>query len=200
MNSNAAADGVVTSTPRDTFDDALMQRIAAGDMSAMKVLYARHNVRVFRFALRLVGNREVAEDVTSEVFVDVWRKPASFAGRCQVSTWLLAVARHKAMTAMRRRPSQPLDDQLIETLADPSDDPETAIGKDQTRFVLLNCLSKLSAAHREVVDLVYYHQKTIDEVASITGLERNTVKTRMFYARKRLADMLGAHGIVTAAA
>src|SRR5262245_45463792 len=134
MNCNDAMEGV-SSAPRDAFDDALMQRIAAGDASAMRVLYARHNVRIFRFALRLVGNRAVAEDVTSEVFVDVWRKPASFAGRCQVSTWLLAVARHKAMTAMRRRTSEPLDDELCNTLSDPSDDPEAVIDNNQKRSI-----------------------------------------------------------------
>ena len=118
-----------------------------------------------------------------------------------MSTWLLAVTRHKALQAMRRRPTEPLSGDVCDMIADDaSDDPETAIGKSQKRSILFNCLSKLSAAHREVVDLVYYHQKTIDEVAAITGLEPNTVKTRMFYARKRLAEMLGAQGIATATA
>jgi RNA polymerase sigma-70 factor (ECF subfamily) len=186
---------------RDTLDDVLLERIARRDASAMTVLYARHNVRVYRFARRLVANPAVAEEVTSEVFLDVWRKSANFGGRCQVSTWLLAIARHKALQALRRRPTEPLDGDVCDTIADDgSDDPETAIDKSQKHSILLNCLSNLSAAHREVVDLVYYHQKTIDEVAVITGLGRNTVKTRMFYARKRLAEMLGAHGIATATA
>ena len=101
---------------------------------------------------------------------------------------------------LRRRPTEPLDGDICDKIADASDDPETTIAKNQKRSILFNCLSKLSAAHREVIDLVYYHQKTIDEVAAITGLERNTVKTRMFYARRRLAELLGAQGIVTATA
>jgi RNA polymerase sigma-70 factor, ECF subfamily len=185
---------------RDTLDDALIARIARGDASAMSVLYARHNLRVYRFAMRLVANPVVAEEVTSEVFLDVWRKSANFEGRCQVSTWLLAVTRHKALQAMRPRRTEPLDGDTCDRIADTADDPETAIDKSQKRSILFNCLSRLSVAHREVVDLVYYHQKTIDEVAAITGLERNTVKTRMFYARKHLAELLGAQGIVTAAA
>jgi RNA polymerase sigma-70 factor, ECF subfamily len=78
-NNRDAEAGLV---PRDTLDDALIVRIVDGDASAMKVLYARHNVRVYRFALRLLGDCAIAEEVTSEVFLDVWRKPANFAGRC----------------------------------------------------------------------------------------------------------------------
>ena len=201
MNSNNSGNPIpANDVVRDTLDDALIERIARGDASAMRVLYTRHNVRVYRFARRLVANPAVAEEVTSEVFLDVWRKPANFEGRCQVSTWLLAITRHKALQALRRRPTEPLNGDICDKIADASDDPETAIDKSQKRSILFNCLSKLSAAHREVIDLIYYHQKTIDEVAAITGLERNTVKTRMFYARRRLAELLGAQGIVTATA
>jgi RNA polymerase sigma-70 factor, ECF subfamily len=199
-NNPIPANAAVGSIPRDTLDEALIEHIAKRDAAAMRVLFTRHNARVYRFALRLVGNSVVAEEVTSAVFLDVWRKPANFGGRCQVSTWLLAVTRHKAIEAHRRRSTEQLDDDSSGKIADPSDDPETAMHKRQTSSILFNCLSKLSAAHREVVDLVYYHQKTIDEVAAITGLERNTVKTRMFYARNRLAEMLCAHGIATSAA
>jgi RNA polymerase sigma-70 factor, ECF subfamily len=189
---------VAPSIARDSLDDALIERIAEGDEASMRVLYTRHNVRVYRFALRLVGNDATAEEVTSEVFLDVWRQAASFERRSQVTTWLLAVTRHKALQVLRRRSTEPLDDDACASIADGSDDPETAIGKNQTQAILFKCLSKLSRAHREVIDLVYYHHKTIDEVADIVGLERSTVKTRMFYARKRLADMLGAQGIVAA--
>ena len=184
------------SIPRDTLDEALIERIATGDASSMAVFYTRHNVRVYRFALRFVRNDSVAEEVTSEVFLDVWRKPFNFGGRCQVTTWLLAITRHKAIAALRRRTTDPLDDDYCDTIADSSDDPEITLDKRQRRTILFSCLSKLSPAHREIVDLVYYHQKTIDEVADIVGLARNTVKTRMFYARKHLAELLGTKGIV----
>ena len=99
-----------------------------------------------------------------------------------------------AMQVRRRRSTERLDDNISGTIADAADDPETAVDKNQMRSILFNCLSKLSAAHREVVDLVYYHQRTIDEVAAITGVERNTVKTRMFYARKKLGEHLKQQG------
>ena len=71
----------------------------------MQVLFARHQVRVYRFVLRLVGNQAVAEDLISEVFLDVWRQADRFEGRSAVSTWLLAIARFKALSSMRRKPS-----------------------------------------------------------------------------------------------
>ena len=188
------------SIPRDTLDEALIGRIAMGDASSMAVLYTRHNVRVYRFALRLLGNVALAEEVMSEVFLDVWRKPTHFEGRCRVTTWLLAVTRHKAIAMLRRRSTDTLNDDHCDSIADSSDDPEITLDKSQRRAILFKCLSKLSPAHREIVDLVYYHQKTVDEVADIVGLGRNTVKTRMFYARKHLAELLGGQGIVAASA
>jgi RNA polymerase sigma-70 factor (ECF subfamily) len=113
---------------------------------------------------------------------------------------MLAIARNKAWQAMRRRQTEPLDDTVEDSVEDTSDDPETAVLKKQTGQILRNCLTNLPVAHREIVDLVYYHGKSIEEIVEITGLARNTVKTRMFYARKRLAELLNAHGIVAAAA
>ena len=186
--------------PRDTLDDALIARIATGDASAMHVLYTRHNLRVYRFILRLTSNHALAEELVNEVFLDVWRCAGKFEGRSQVSTWLLGIARHKALEVLRRHSAEAWDDDACEAVEDASDNPEATIQKKQNGAILFNCLTKLSPAHREVVDLVYYHGKSIDDVAEITGAEPNTVKTRMFYARKRLAHLLRAEGILAAAA
>ena len=80
-------------------------------------------------------------------------------------------------------------------IEDPADDPETVIQKKDKGAALRECLTKLSAEHREVIDLVYYHEKSVEEVAEIVGIPENTVKTRMFYARKRLSELLKAAGI-----
>jgi RNA polymerase sigma-70 factor, ECF subfamily len=161
----------------------------------MQVLFARHHVRVYRFVLRLVRDESVAEDLISEVFLDVWRQAGRFEGRSQVSTWLLAIARFKALSALRRRPDEELDDETAEAIEDPSDDPEVALDKKDKSAAIRKCLVKLSAEHREIIDLVYYHEKSVEEVAQIVGIPENTVKTRMFYARKRLAELLKAAGI-----
>ena len=180
---------------QSTSDDVLIGRIATGDRLAMQVLFARHHVRVYRFVLRLVRDESVAEDLISEVFLDVWRQAGRFEGRSQVSTWLLAIARFKALSALRRRPDEELDEEAAEAIEDPSDDPEVALDKKDKSAAIRKCLEKLSAEHREIIDLVYYHEKSVEEVAQIVGIPENTVKTRMFYARKRLAALLKAAGI-----
>jgi len=92
------------SANRSASDEDLIDSIAQGDQLAMQVLFARHQVRLYRFVLRFVGSQVAAEDVISEVFLDVWRQADRFERRCAVSTWLLAIARFKALSSMRRKP------------------------------------------------------------------------------------------------
>jgi RNA polymerase sigma-70 factor (ECF subfamily) len=161
----------------------------------MQVLFARHHLRVYRFVLRLVRDESVAEDLISEVFLDVWRQAGRFEGRSAASTWLLAIARFKALSALRRKPDEALDDETAEAIEDTSDDPEAALAKKDKSAVIRKCLAGLSVEHREIVDLVYYHEKSVEEVAIIVGIPEATVKTRMFYARKKLGELLKAAGI-----
>jgi RNA polymerase sigma-70 factor, ECF subfamily len=180
---------------QSTPDEVLIGRIANGDRLAMQVLFARYHVRVFRFVVRLVRDEATAEDVISEVFLDVWRQAGRFEGRSMVSTWLLAIARFKAISTLRRRQDEELDEEATAAIEDPSDDPATALAKKDKSAILRKCLGELSAQHREVIDLVYYHEKSVEEVAEIVGIPENTVKTRMFYARKRLAELLKSEGV-----
>jgi RNA polymerase sigma-70 factor (ECF subfamily) len=180
---------------QETSDEALIELIAEGDKRAMQVLYARHNVRVFRFIVRLTGNQTLAEDLVSEVFLDVWRQAEGFEAKSQVSTWLLAIARYKALSALRRRTEEHLDDRMAASIEDTSDDPETMVHTQDRNGIVKKCLTQLSPAHREVIDLVYYHEKSVDEVARIVGVPPATVKTRMFYARSKMADLLKQSGV-----
>ena len=178
-----------------TSDEVLIGRIANGDRLAMQVLFARHHVRVYRFVLRLVREEATAEDLISEVFLDVWRQAGRFEGRSQVSTWLLSIARFKALSVLRRKPESELDEEAAEAIEDTSDTPDVTLEKKQKADIIRKCLSGLSNEHREIVDLVYYHEKSVEEVAEIVGIPEATVKTRMFYARKKLAELLKAQGI-----
>jgi len=178
-----------------TSDEVLITRIAGGDRLAMQVLFARHHVRVYRFVLRLVRNEATAEDLISEVFLDIWRQAGKFEGRSAVSTWMLSIARFKALSALRKRPDEELDDEMAERIEDHSDDPETSLAKKDKGAALRQCLSALSAEHREIIDLVYYHEKSVEEAAQIVGIPEATVKTRMFYARKKLSELLKEQGI-----
>lgn len=178
-----------------TSDETLMSLIAAHDKDAMRVLFARHNVRVFRFLLRIVGNDATAEEIVTEVFLDVWRNAGRFEGRSQVATWILGIARFKALSALRRRTLEEIDDEVVEAIEDTADTPEAAFQKSERGAILQDCLKQLSSAHREVVDLIYYHEQSIEEVARITGVPENTVKTRVFHARKKIAELMAARGL-----
>jgi RNA polymerase sigma-70 factor, ECF subfamily len=184
---------------RESSDERLVERIVAGDRLAMELLYARHHLRIYRFVLRLVNDAPTAEDLTSDVFLDVWKQAGRFEGRSQVSTWMLSIARHRAMSALRRRTDDALDDEIVAKIPDSTDNAEVILQKQNESAVLRECLTQLSPAHREIIDLVYYHEKSVAEVAEIIGAPQNTVKTRMFYARKRVAELLDAHGFDAAA-
>jgi len=179
-------------------DDALIDAIADGDRHALEVLYSRHSAGVYRFALRFVADEGIAEDVMNEVFFDVWRKAKSFEGRSQVSTWLLGVARNKALQITRRRRPEHLNDEACEAIEDAADDPERAIQRKQNGSILFECLKNLSPVHREIINLIYYHGKSIDEAAQTIRVPRNTVKTRIFYARSHLAKLLVEAGVDSA--
>ena len=171
-------------------DESLIKRIASGDKLAMQVFYARHHVRVFRFVVRIVHDESMAEDLISEVFLDAWRQADRFEGRSAVSTWLMSIARFKALAARRRRTDAELDDKSVATIADPADDPAVTLEKKNQSELLRHALTKLSAEHREIIDLVYYHEQSVDEAAQVLGIPAATVKTRMFYARKKLGEWL----------
>ncbi len=196
---NAAAQQSLI-TAQATPDEALVESIAAGGRSAMHTLYCRHHVRVYRFVLRMVRDGATAEDLTSQVFLDVWRTASQFQGRSQVSTWLLSIARFKALTALRQRKHEDIDQEEMQEIADDAETPEACLERSSTSTILRACVAKLSPAHREIINLVYYHEKSIEEAGQIIGIPQSTVKTRMFYARKQLADLLKVAGVESLAA
>ncbi|HEY2138423.1 MAG TPA: sigma-70 family RNA polymerase sigma factor [Xanthobacteraceae bacterium] len=193
----ASAAATATATPQvappDALDETLIRHIACGDRRAMRTLFVRHQLRVYRFVLRIVNDRSAAEDVITEVFFDVWKKAGRFEGRSAVSTWLLGIARHKALTAVAKpRPAESLDDVQASNVIDPADDPETAMHRKEQQTLVRHCLRALSPEHGQIIDLVYYQEKSTREIAEILGIPDSTVKTRMFYARRRLAMLIEA--------
>jgi RNA polymerase sigma-70 factor (ECF subfamily) len=177
-------------------DDAiLVGRIAANDKNAMHILFARHHTAVHRFVLRRIRDQALAEDVTSDVFLDVWRQAGRFEGRAKVSTWILAIARNKAIEADRRSGRTESDDALADIEDDDENDAFTTLQIQDRSAVIRTCLSRLSAQHREIIDLVYYQEQPVQAIAKILAIPENTVKTRMFYARQRLARELEKSGV-----
>ena len=158
-------------------------------------LVGRHQVRLFRFLMRLVRDEGMAEELSNEVFMEVWRNAARYEGRSQVGTWLLSIARNRAISRLRKRREASWDEDKAAELADDADTPEVTTQKLDKASALKRCLDALSTDHREIVDLVYYQEMSVGEVAQIVGIPENTVKTRLFYARKKLSELLLAAGI-----
>jgi RNA polymerase sigma-70 factor (ECF subfamily) len=146
VSANAATTGEYSS------DEMLVTRIAAGDKLAMQALFARHRTSVYRWLLRFVGDETVAEDLLSDVFFDVWQQAGRFEGRAAVTTWLLSIARFKALSARRRRADAEVDETIEATAADSGDNPEIALQKEEPQRTCARsadeALSRSSGDHR----------------------------------------------------
>jgi len=187
--------------PEDAPGDAdMLQRIRAGDRSAVEDLYDRFRRPAFALARRILADDALAEDVLQEVFLSVWRDPGAYdGGRGSVASWLLAVVHHKAVDAVRREESQRRRQARAEeelALAEPvagrdvDEEAWASVVADQVRTALRG----LSSPQREALTLAYYGGYTQREVAALTGAPLGTVKTRMLAGMRHLKEELGTTG------
>jgi RNA polymerase sigma factor (sigma-70 family) len=170
-------------------DVRLLRRVSEGDPCAFEALYRIYHPRLSRFAANLVRKPEAVEEVVNDTLLDVWRKPDSYNGACKLSTWIFAIAYRKALKA-RRRLDEPVEDAHAEGRQSDEAGPEQQLGQRQVREALLAAMATLSADHRTVVDLTYFHEFGYREIAEIMGCPVDTVKTRMFHARRILKTTL----------
>ena len=181
---------------RDTepSDEALIRKMARGDEAALRALVTRHHARIARFVLRFAGDRNLVEDLVSDTFFAAWQQAPHFENRSSVATWLLAIARYKALSARQRRsvPTETMDDTVTASVADPTARPDDDYEhKDAARY-LRRCLAALPAEQAMLIELVYYRDKSVKEAALLAKIPENTVKSRMFLARKKLSVLLAA--------
>jgi RNA polymerase sigma-70 factor (ECF subfamily) len=176
-------------------DDLLLKRLAGGDQQALKLLFMRNSPRIYRFVQRLVRNEAVAEELTNEVFIDVWRGAKGFAGQSSATTWMFTIARNKAFSHLRRRREETMPEDGMDEIADTAPDPEVSVLVDNKAAALRKCIDALPLDHRTVVDLVYYQEMSVADVAVVVGVPEGTVKTRLFNARKKLSENMRAAGI-----
>lgn len=167
----------------------LFARVRAHELSAFEELYRLYQPRLARFLLNLLHRPQLVEEVLDDTLFVVWDRPDSFRGASKLSTWIFAIAYRKAMKALRRQ-----DDPVEDTTADlrPSEDegPDAPIGRQRTQEALHAVLARLSPDHRAVIDLTYFHEMGYREIAEIMDCPVDTVKTRMFHARRNLRRML----------
>ena len=185
---------MVTTSAAQQSDRELVERVAKGDRAAVRLLFMRHHARVYRFAARQTGSDMMADDIANEVFLELWRQAPAFEGRSEVSTWLLGIARFKALSALRKKKEEWIGDEDAAAVPDTADTPEIAVMKGDKATALRGMVNALPEEHRTVIDLAYYHAKSVTEIAGILSIPVATVKTRMFYARKKLGEALKAAG------
>ncbi|MGF1624187.1 MAG: sigma-70 family RNA polymerase sigma factor [Alphaproteobacteria bacterium] len=179
-------------TDTEPSDSELLSRVAAQDRRAIGPLYNRYQPRLYRFLYRMVKDSGMAEELVNEVFLDVWRGAGRFEGRSTPSSWIFSIAHNKAVSALRKRREKPLDEEEAMQIVDPADLQDDVVQHGDMRRLMRGCLDRLSPDHRVVIELTYYQELSVREIAEIVAVPENTVKTRMFHARKRLREMLDA--------
>lgn len=185
----------------------LLERVGRQDEAAFRELYKAFSRRVFTYALNMVKDHGRAEEILVDTMYEIWRAPSRFRGDSQFSTWLIGVARNKALMVYRsRRPDEVHDDldDIAETTAADTPDGFAELARKQRSEGVQHCMGKLSDEHRECMHLVFFEGMALAEVAGIQGIPENTVKTRLFHARQKikkcLANMLDREGAAPAGA
>ena len=179
-NQGSPAGGVA-----DVDEDQLFVRVKAGDMAAFAAFYKLYYPRLFRFIQRIVSHQpDTVEEVIQETLLVVWQKPESFNHSCKLSTWVFGIAYHKALQAVASHARHDhADVDLLPELADSTANPAQ---QSETEDWLRCALAILPQEQRLVLELTFYHGLPYQDIAIILNCPENTVKTRMFHARKKL--------------
>ena len=166
-----------------------MGRIVAGDSRAFEALYRLYHPRLKRFLTHVTHRPALVEEALNDTLLVVWKNPERFNGASRLSTWIFAIAYRQALQAMRRQ-DLPIEDKGADQRPALDAAPDQRLGDDQRRAALSRAMRGLSADHRAVIDLTYYHELGYREIAQIMGCPEDTVKTRMFHARRHLKQIL----------
>lgn len=173
----------------------LVEKVARGDRIAYRWLFRRFQRPIHAYLGRLVRRPHIAEELANETLLELWRGAGKFGGRSAVSTWLFGIARHKAIDYLRRHKDTDLGEEELADIADPAPTPEEAVDRSSLADLVGGLMNRLSVEHREVLHLAYREELSVEEIAALVDCPVNTVKTRMFYARKRLKTLLVEAGV-----
>jgi RNA polymerase sigma-70 factor (ECF subfamily) len=174
----------------DAHDARLIRQVADGDRRAFELLYRSYFHRLARFLHRLTRSPPLIEEIANDTMLVVWTKARTWDGSCKVSTWVFAIAWRKASKRLRAL-DEAVDAAPDLCEAEPASQPEQRYASLRRRQALHRALAALPLAQRTVVQLTYFHDMAYGDIADIMGCPVNTVKTRMFHARRRLAILLG---------
>ena len=185
---NNSPQGALDKAGQDTI---LLERIAEGDRDAFAELYISYQPRLTKFCSRILRNDvALAADIVDEAMIEVWKSAGSFSGRSQPSTWIHSIARYRLIGYLRKNKELlQSDSSEWENFEDEALLPDEAMILSERNKKILQCLTKLSKKHREVVELVYFKEHSIKHIAKMLSISENTVKTRLFYARNKLKEI-----------
>ncbi|HME81635.1 MAG TPA: sigma-70 family RNA polymerase sigma factor [Candidatus Eremiobacteraceae bacterium] len=172
-----------------------LRQTAHGDRAAFERLFRAYEHRLYRFLLGLVREPQVAEELTGDVMLEVWKNAARFRGQSKVSTWIFGIAHHKAVDALRRRAPAHVDLEELSAVPDAGAGPEAQAMADSARRALADALLELTPEHRAVLELTFTNGCSQAEIAAIVGCPVNTVKTRVFYAKQQLRRIFERRGV-----
>jgi RNA polymerase sigma factor (sigma-70 family) len=177
-------------------EHSLLRRVAAEDRKAFEALYHLYYPRLFGYLFKLVRRSDLVEEVLDDTMLVVWNGAGKFDGRSRPSTWIFGIAYRKALKALARRPAA-AEESGGEDRPDPvdGDEPEALLVRRELAGTLGRALHALSPEQRSVVELTYFQGFSYAEIADIVGCPVNTVKTRMFHARRRLRELLPHLGV-----
>ncbi len=184
----------MSSATQDQREAVWIRQVAGGDRVAFENLFRAYQARVFHYITRLLADRAAAEELTNDVLVEVWKSAGRYRGQSRLSSWVFGIAHHKVLNEWRRTRPKTVEASEAHSLADPAQSPETRALQESDRASIQAALGELSLEHREVMELTFYQQRSCEEIAEIVHCPVNTVKTRMFHARKKLRDLLSAMG------
>ena len=181
--------------PETTTDELLLQRAGDGDQAAFLELYERHRKPIFRFAYRLLGSIEIAEDITHDCFLSLIRKPGNFhPGRASLRTYLFSAARNLALKQFRNQGKEATLDELVEEPQVPlRDQPLRRLLAEEVATRVREAINNLPPLQREAIVLFEYEGLPISEIAEIVGTDTGAVKARLYRARERLKTMLSPY-------
>lgn len=172
-----------------------LTRTALGDRASFERLFRAYEHRLYRFLIGLVRDAQLAEELTGDVMLDVWRGAARFRGTSKVSTWIFGIAHHKAVDALRRSKPETIELHTLVSTSDSSAGPEELVLEDRFRRELADAMSELTPEHRAVLELTFVHGCSQAEIAAIVDCPVNTVKTRVFYAKQQLRRIFERRGV-----
>jgi len=170
-------------------ESRLIARIATQDRRAFEQLYRIYHPRLTRFLFNILRRPHLVDEAVNDTLMVVWKRPEAFNGTSKVSTWIFAIAYRVALKA-RSRHDEPVEDLQAEARPSPAAGPEQEFSQRQSQEILSAAMAQLSAEHRAVVDLTYFHEAGYREIAEILDCPVGTVKTRMHHARRHLKGML----------